>query len=58
VTGEEDVMTGTPEAEFMHQNIYGSQMKVIPKAGHYSAWERPEEVGLMLRKFFDSVYGE
>jgi 3-oxoadipate enol-lactonase len=57
VTGDEDIMTGLPEAEFMHQNISGSQIKVIPKAGHYSAWEKPEEVGLILRQFFDSVHG-
>jgi pimeloyl-ACP methyl ester carboxylesterase len=57
VTGDEDIMTGIPEAEFMHQNISGSQIKVISKAGHYSAWEKPEEVGLVLRQFFDSVHG-
>jgi pimeloyl-ACP methyl ester carboxylesterase len=57
VTGDEDIMTGIPEADFMHQNISGSQIKVISKAGHYSAWEKPEEVGLVLRQFFDSVHG-
>jgi 3-oxoadipate enol-lactonase len=56
VTGEEDVLTGTPEAELMRSNIAGSQMKVIPKAGHYSPWERPEEAGGLLRQFLDSVY--
>jgi len=54
VTGDEDRMTGVPEAELMRQNISGSQMKVIPKAGHYSPWEKPEEVGVLLRSFLDS----
>ena len=29
----------------MRQNISGSEIKVIAKAGHYSPWEQPEEVG-------------
>jgi 3-oxoadipate enol-lactonase len=36
VTGDEDLMTGVNEAELMRQHIPGSQLKVIPKAGHYS----------------------
>jgi pimeloyl-ACP methyl ester carboxylesterase len=55
VTGDEDTMTGVPEAEVMKQNIPGAQMKVIEKAGHYSPWEQPQEVGRLLRQFLDSV---
>ncbi len=55
ITGDEDVLTGVPEAEQMKQNIPGSQMRVIPKAGHYSPWEQPEQVGRLLRKFLDSL---
>jgi pimeloyl-ACP methyl ester carboxylesterase len=54
VTGDEDLLTGPAEAELMRQNIAGSRLKIIPKAGHYSPWERPKEVGLLLREFFDS----
>ena len=57
VTGDEDILTGVPEAELMRKNIAGSQMKVVPKAGHYSAWEQPEEVGKLLRQFLDSTQG-
>lgn len=57
LTGTEDVLTGVLEAEFMGQNIAGSQVNVVAKAGHYAAWEQPEEVGRSLRKFFDSVHG-
>lgn len=55
ITGEEDKMTGPPEAEIMKQNISGSQLRVIPRAGHYSPWEQPEEVGRTLRTFLDRV---
>jgi pimeloyl-ACP methyl ester carboxylesterase len=54
ITGDEDAMTGVPEAEVMKQNISRAQMKVIAKAGHYSPWEQPEEAGRLLRQFLDS----
>ncbi len=54
ITSDEDTLTGVPEAEVMKQNIRGSQMKVVAKAGHYSPWEQPEEVGTLLRSFLDS----
>jgi len=57
VTGDEDVLTGVPEAELMKQNISGSQMKVVAKAGHYSPWEQPEELGKLIRNFLDEVHG-
>jgi len=55
VTGDEDTLTGVSEAELMRQNISGSQLKVIPRAGHYSIWEQPEEAGRVLRQFLDSL---
>ena len=55
VTGDEDILTGIAEAELMRQHISGSQMKVIAKAGHYSPWEQPEEVGKLLRQFLDRL---
>jgi 3-oxoadipate enol-lactonase len=56
ITGDEDIMTGLAEAESMKQNISGSHMKIVAKAGHYSPWEQPEEVGRLLRQFLDSVH--
>jgi pimeloyl-ACP methyl ester carboxylesterase len=55
LTGDEDNMTGVNEAELMRQHINGSQLKVIPKAGHYSPWEQPEEASRLLRQFLDRV---
>jgi 3-oxoadipate enol-lactonase len=57
VTGEEDVLSTVADGELMRQNIAGSQLKVIPKAGHYAPWEQPEVVGPALRQFLDAVHG-
>jgi pimeloyl-ACP methyl ester carboxylesterase len=53
MTGEEDILTGPPEAELMRQNIAGSELKIIRHAGHYSPWEQAVEVGKLLRQFLD-----
>ena len=55
IAGEEDTLIGMAEAELMRQNILRSRLKIIPKAGHYAPWERPKEVGGLLREFFDSA---
>lgn len=55
ITGDEDIMTGVNEAELMHRNIAGSQLRVIAKAGHYSPWEQPEEAARLLGQFLDGV---
>jgi 3-oxoadipate enol-lactonase len=55
ITGDEDRTTGVPEAEVLKQNISGSQLRIVGKAGHYSPWEQPEEVGKLLRQFLDAT---
>ncbi len=55
ITGDEDNMTGVNEADLMRQHISGSQLKVIPKASHYSPWEQPEEASRLLRQFLDGL---
>jgi 3-oxoadipate enol-lactonase len=55
ITGDEDVLTGVNEAELMRQYIAGSRMRVIPKAGHYAAWERPEDVTGLLSNFLEGI---
>jgi len=55
VTGDEDILTGVNEAELMHRQVAGSELRVFPKAGHYSPWEQPEAVGRLLRQFLDEV---
>jgi 3-oxoadipate enol-lactonase len=51
--GEEDVLSTIADGELMRQGIAGSQLKVIPKAGHYAPLEQPEAVGKILRQFLD-----
>ncbi len=55
ITGEEDVLTGRNEAELMRQHIPQSELRVIAKAGHYSAWEQSEEAVRVLRQFLDGL---
>lgn len=55
VTGDEDVLTGINETELMRPHIAGGQVRVIPKAGHYSAWEQPAEASRLLRQFLDGL---
>jgi 3-oxoadipate enol-lactonase len=57
VTGDEDTMTGPPEAELMRQAIPNSEMKIIRRAGHSSPTEQPAEAGQLLRQFFELVFG-
>lgn len=58
VIGEEDVLSTVADGELMRQNIAGSELKVIPKAGHYAPWEQPEAVGTVLRQFLDDVHAK
>jgi 3-oxoadipate enol-lactonase len=55
VTGDEDLMTGVNEADLMRQHVQGSQLRVIPKAGHYSPWEQPQDAVAILRQFLDGL---
>jgi 3-oxoadipate enol-lactonase len=55
LTGDEDGFAGVGEAELMRLHINGSQMRVIPKAGHYSPWEQPQEAARLFRQFLDGL---
>jgi pimeloyl-ACP methyl ester carboxylesterase len=55
VIGDEDILSIPADGELMRQHIVGSQLKIIPKAGHYAPWEQPEAVGVVLRQFLDGV---
>jgi len=55
VTGDEDLMTGVNEAELMRQQIPDSELRVIPKAGHYSPWEQSQDATIVLRQFLDGL---
>jgi 3-oxoadipate enol-lactonase len=55
ITGTEDTFSGASEAEAMRQHIAGSQLRVIPKAGHYAPWEQPHDVMILLRQFLEGL---
>ena len=55
ITGDEDMMTGVNEAEVMRQQIPDSELRVIPKAGHYAAWEQSQDAIIVLRQFLDGL---
>ncbi len=44
VVGEEDYATPPSMAEDLHRRIAGSELVVLPKVRHLSAWEAPETV--------------
>ena len=54
IAGEEDILTPVADAENMKANAPNSRLTVISKAGHYAPWEKPEEVGTLLRQFLDA----
>jgi len=51
LVGEEDGVTPAAEMELIHRNVRGSEMRRIPQAGHYSPFERPEDVHRAMREF-------
>lgn len=55
ITGAEDPMTGINEASLMHDHIPQSELRVIPRAGHYSPWEQPQEFSRLLRQFLEKL---
>jgi len=54
VVGDEDTLSPPADAELMRANVPNAQMKVIPRGGHYAVWEKPEDVGKVLRQFLDA----
>lgn len=55
IAGEEDNLTPVSDAELMRQNIGGSQLRVVPRAGHYAVFEQSAAVAALMRQFLDAV---
>jgi 3-oxoadipate enol-lactonase len=51
LAGEEDQATPLADAQLMHREIPGSQLRVIPRAGHYAVFERSDDASAILRPF-------
>lgn len=55
LVGENDVATAPEKSERMHAGIAGSELVVIPRAGHMSPVEEPEAVTAAIEAFLDRV---
>lgn len=55
LAGAEDVLVPRPELEKMRTGIKNSTVQIVPKAGHFAAFERPDEVGILLRRFLEQT---
>lgn len=51
VCGEEDVITPRAEAEILQKGIKGAELAIIPKSGHLTPMETPEEFNRILAAF-------
>lgn len=51
LVGKEDVLTPAPLSENLHRNIKGSEMVMIPAAGHLSNLENPKAFNAALKQF-------
>ena len=54
IVGAEDAITPPPLSEQMHKDIPGSELVVIPGAGHMSNMEQPAAFNDALGRFLDT----
>ena len=55
IVGDQDVATPLPHAQRLHEGIVGSQLVVIPGAGHTSTVEEPAAINAALRAFLGKL---
>ena len=53
--GAEDEMTPRRFSEYLHENIRGSILRIVPNAGHMVMLEEPHAVADALGNFLDSI---
>jgi 3-oxoadipate enol-lactonase len=51
VVGEQDRLKGLPYAQILHRGIQGSELHVLPGAGHASCWEAAAEFNTVVLGF-------
>jgi len=51
ITGADDALMPPEESEALHKKIRGSQLRIIPHAGHLVALEQPEEFNRVLQEW-------
>lgn len=55
ICGTDDLMTPPKYAEYLHQQIKGSELVIIPGAGHMVMLEKPEEVSRAIEGFLEGL---
>jgi 3-oxoadipate enol-lactonase len=55
IAGEEDVLIPLRELDMIHRGIRGSELRTVAKAGHFAAFERPQDVSGLLREFLGRI---
>ena len=55
IVGEEDITTTPEKAHEIHREVKGSQLVVVPRAGHISTVEEPAAVSQAMDGFLDGV---
>ena len=51
--GEDDVLAPVSEQERLARGIPGAELKIVGEAGHFAAFEQPDEVGPLVREFLE-----
>jgi pimeloyl-ACP methyl ester carboxylesterase len=51
--GEDDIPSPVIELEAIARGIRGAELKIISRAGHFAAFEQPDEVGRVVREFLE-----
>ena len=57
MVGQEDVLTPVELSEDLNRNIKGSELAIIPKAGHLANLEQPFEFNKTLTEFLQKLAG-
>jgi pimeloyl-ACP methyl ester carboxylesterase len=51
--GEDDTPAPVSELERLARGIRGAELKIVRRAGHFAAFEQPDEVGRLVREFLE-----
>jgi 3-oxoadipate enol-lactonase len=51
IVGEEDTLTPPALSQAMHEAIHGSELAIVPKAGHLSSLEQPDVFNATVTRF-------
>ena len=56
VTGDEDAISPPQAVRAIGEKIPGAQVEVLPRCGHWTIYEKPEECGELLTRFYSQRF--